>query len=858
MRKRLNSILSVVFFLVLGGCGGDQGQGPSLSLDVSSLNFTAAEGDGYTPPSPQSLSAKINNLDRNVYVGVTWSKNALSNVSKSIGSDTINVSVYPQAPISLGPGDYTDEIVILACADTYCNKHISGSPKRVTVNYTITAATPSINVSQTNFAYDYVYASTNLPQNQTINITGSDIPWTIFADQPWVVLGSSAGSGPSNVSVGVNPEGLAPGTYTSTVTVTENDTNRTITTALTFTITAPVLSLDVANLDFAGINGSTIDPQSANITMNNGDPLTWIATTSADWIVLGAASSTSPSALTIGVDPSITPLASGSYSGTVTVTGTSGGITVSDTLTVSLNLTQAQLSVSSPLVTLGGTYGLDFSNTAITTSLNTGVNTYPWTAVLNSSPNWLLTDKTSDVSVNGDTIVLDANRAGMVEGVHAGSISITTQVNGDTLTTSVQVNLNLSAHELVPSDVGLAFTSTPTTSLLAATIAVSDTYGFVDTAWSASSDQSWLSVTGSGTTADTLSVTADPAGLATDTVHYAVITLTSSDSSIENSPIIRVALWNGLTDPSSVSTAVAYSQVQTDPVRPYAYVHSGGANITVLNIYTGAVVTTWNSIGSTLGAMAISDDGSYLYVVDTANANVAIVNLDSGLVSKTFNVGTSTPLLTFVRPAGHPTLIAGDGQTYDSLTGNALGALTSITGRAVATSADGKNLCALNIGISPWSLTCHVLGYSSLGAGAVISRSSLSRTGSGGGMPTVGSNGRDVAVNADGSRVYVASGAPYNFTVLRGSDLTYISSWVGTHYPNNVETSPNGNLVGAASSWYGPDDLWVYDQTGTELSRTYQSGSGQSILDRQVRISGDSKRIVVLTDDPILKIISMP
>lgn len=847
MRYSLKTILIFVIYLALSGCGGSESDsGPSLSLDTTSLTFTAQ--DGGTTPASQYLSARVNNLDRTIYAGVTYSTNGLNYVSYSFGTDTINMTVQPKSPITLSPGDYTDEIVIVACEDQTCSRHIAGSPKTVTVHYSVVA---SIGVGQSELTFSYIYGSNDLPQDQMLSIIGSDIPWSVAADQSWVILGTESGSGPADVSVGINPAGLEPGTYTSTISVTETDTNRTIPVVLTFTVIEPTLSFDVESLGFAGINGAPIDIKTANLTMNNGQTIMWTATPSADWIVIGDTSETSPMTLNIGVDPSITPLASGSYTGVVSVTGTYDGITLSDTLNVSLDLTRAEFTVSPASVTLGGTYGLDFSNATLTTSLNTGANTYPWTAVLNSSQNWLIADKVFGANANGEIITLDADRSDMVQGIFSGSIAITTQINGDTLSTSVPVTLNLSAHELVPSDVGIAFTSTPSNSALTATISVSDTYGFTDTPWSASSDQTWLTVTETGSTSDAITVTADPTGLSLDSTHYAVITLASSDVSIENSPTIRVALWKGSADPTAISSAVAYTHVQTDPIRPYAYVHNGGDSITVRNVYTGGVVNTWTSIGTTLGAMTVSDDGTYLYVVDTSNANVVIVDLDTGEVTNTIAVGSNTALLTYARPAGHPILIAGDGQVYDGLTGDNHGALSNTSGRTFGTSADGKNVCALNMGYSPWSLSCHTLGYSSLGTGAVVSLSSRSLRGDGG-------NGKDVALNADGSRVYVASGAPYSFTVLDGADLSYLESLTGAAYPNNVEIASNGTVVGAANVWYGPYDLWVYDESGAEVSKQYLSGYAKSIRDRQVHISGDGRRIVVLTDDPAVKMISMP
>ena len=856
MRIRINILITFIFTLLFSGCGGSGGSGggdsgPHLSLETTSIEFNGVDGEA--APVNQFLSAKVDNLNQVVYVGISYTTNVLDYVHYALGTDTIELEIQPKLPAVLGAGDYTDEIIIFVCKDEDCYDHIAGSPATVTINYSVTS---DMVVSHDSLDYAYDFGSNTLPAEQSLTISGTESAWSVIADQAWVELGAEMGTGPGNVSVGVNPDGLDPGAYSAAITVTETDTGRIFSMTITFEIAPPVLAFDVESLGFAGINGAPIDSSGATLTMNNAQPVDWNATASVDWIVLGSATGTAPSTLTISVDPSVSQLASGSHVGTVTVTGSFDGVSVSDTLSVTLDLTMAELTVDQSTITLGGDYGLDFSSSAVTISLNTGANTYPWSAELDSTGNWLVTDMSSGSSVDGETVTLDADRSQMMQGVHSGSFDVTVQVNGDTLMASVPVTLNLSAHMLVPSDVGLAFTKTPFISVLGATLSVSDTYGLTDTPWSASSDQTWLSVSGSGTTSDTLTVTAEPAGLAIDSIHYATVTLTSANVAIENSPKIEVALWNGASDPAVVTSGVSYSHVQSDPVRPFAYLHNGGDSITVINVYTGGVVATWSSIGTSLGEMTISDDGGDLYAVDTSNARVAVVSLETGAVKSTTLVGANTPHLAYLRPAGHPILVTGDGQSYGALSGDSLGALGSTDSRILAASADGKNVCALNSGRSPWSLTCHALAYSSMGNGAVIATASKSI--SGGAIDSVGSNGKDVALNIDGSRVYIASGAPYSFAVLDGTDLSYLYSRAGGAYPNNVETTSDGKLVGAVSSWYGPHDFWVYDEAGVELAKEYVSGYANNIQDRQVHISGDGQRVIVLTDDPLMKVMTLP
>jgi hypothetical protein len=57
----------------------------------------------------------------------------------------------------------------------------------------------------------------------TLNVaegSGGSLPWLASASAPWVVLSRDSGSEPGSLAVGALPAGLAPGTYSATVTIT--------------------------------------------------------------------------------------------------------------------------------------------------------------------------------------------------------------------------------------------------------------------------------------------------------------------------------------------------------------------------------------------------------------------------------------------------------------------------------------------------------------------------------------------------------------------------------------------------------------------------------------------------------------
>lgn len=81
------------------------------------------------------------------------------------------------------------------------------------------------------------------PAPQTLTITnagGGTLRWTASANVPWLQLGTTEGEAPSEVSVSVLTEGLEPGTYEGTITITaEGAVNSPFAVPVTLTVEAP-------------------------------------------------------------------------------------------------------------------------------------------------------------------------------------------------------------------------------------------------------------------------------------------------------------------------------------------------------------------------------------------------------------------------------------------------------------------------------------------------------------------------------------------------------------------------------------------------------------------------------------------
>ncbi len=168
-------------------------------------------------------------------------------------------------------------------------------------------------------------------------------------------------------------------------------------------------------------------------------------------------------------------------------------------------------------------------------------------------------------------------------------------VANQTFRTSVPITLKWHGQRLVPEQDGVAFSSFPSGLRPAArTLKVRSSRGLNGVAWTASSDQSWLTVTPSGVTGGDLVLTANAAGHPVDQLSVARVTLSSASPGIERSESIRVGLWVGSVDPANADAplSIGPSAIAVNPVEPYAYALRGSV-IHVFNVYTGTEITTF-------------------------------------------------------------------------------------------------------------------------------------------------------------------------------------------------------------------------------------------------------------------------
>jgi hypothetical protein len=732
-------------------------------------------------------------------------------------------------------------LVIAACGGSGSS---SSNPGATTSTFTLSATSASFAALQGSAAP----ASVRLG----LQVTGSGVSYVGAGyrngqTQPsWLGIDVPCQGQSCSVVLSILSTAIAPGQYTSTFAVGTADAKGNILDSQDVTVTLTVTArIAIAGTAYSGTfayGGSrTQDAVSLAVHAPGRD---WTAASDATWLGVPAAVQTGDVTLSAVVD--VSGLAPGKYQGHVTVTSASNAQDTAS-LAFSVEVTAPTLTVTQSSILLGGADGLSSSPQPLAFTLGAGSAAHAFTLELTtaSGGNWLQASATSGlVDASGITIQLSADRTGLVGGTYAGQVKVTVAVGDITLSKTLPVTFNLEANRIVVGAAGVGLSSWPGRSVLSRNVGVFSTVGRTDVPWTATSDQGWLSVTSSGTTVGSITLTADATGLAAGTTYFATVNVTSSDPTVENDQTIRVGLTVLGAAPADQSLAVAATYAAASPVEPIVFLHNGGADITGYDVYAAKAVRTFTGVVAAAGAMAVSGDGRTLFVYDTTNFRVTALDAVTGAFLRNYTstpLDTNTPygggILAF-QPGGAPALITPSSRVYDLATGTEYAASSRYSGAIWA------------YGLSASAGGGYVATQSSVDA---VKRTALN----GGGLifnhvaygEVSGADGQG-CVSADATMAYFASGGIYNFPGISIASGTKTQVLPGAAYPDAVLCLWNGIVVGGTDSYYAATDVWVYDgPTGTQLagkSSSVGKTSYRALLTRGLAASADATRIVTL------------
>lgn len=197
--------------------------------------------------------------------------NWLSAPSTGVAPGQITVSANPA---SLAPGNYTGRVTVTPT---------NAAAFDITVTFNVTAS-GELRVSPATLSFAHQTTSSSAPATQTVNITstGTPLTWNATATSTgnWLQISPATGTtGTNNLTVSVNPTGLAAGSYSGSVSVSSpNATNPALTVPVTLTVTTPLIPAISAFVNAASFAPTAASPGLiATITGTNLGPATGVS-----------------------------------------------------------------------------------------------------------------------------------------------------------------------------------------------------------------------------------------------------------------------------------------------------------------------------------------------------------------------------------------------------------------------------------------------------------------------------------------------------------------------------------------------------------------------------------------------------
>ena len=141
-RLLANAIAPPLFIAGCGGSGGSEGPiDPSsitLTLDRSSISVTAEERSSTMPV--ESINFRLSRVpDEGFVISANGSDNGVLNGDiLDTGETTFAIQLRFRSSEFMDAGVYSDSVTVSVCLDDPCTRHLSGSPKTITTQYTVT------------------------------------------------------------------------------------------------------------------------------------------------------------------------------------------------------------------------------------------------------------------------------------------------------------------------------------------------------------------------------------------------------------------------------------------------------------------------------------------------------------------------------------------------------------------------------------------------------------------------------------------------------------------------------------------------------------------------------------------------
>ena len=378
-----------------------------------SLSFTYQQGSG---AFPSAQNVNVSSQPAGLVFNASSTANGGNWLSASTAAGAMSVSVSSGVLASLGAGTYTGSVTVSG----------SGAPAvTLPVMLSVTAAAgmaigPMLSVAPTSLSFSAGAGGAAASQMVTLTYTTSAAgapAWSQVSSVPWITttpasgtFTGSAGTYTANVTINVNPAGLASGTQNGMVTFTV--AGNTVAVAVNLTISQPQ-NLNVMYNPFVYTWRMGDPPPVALTGLVNTTPsgaafnVVGTTTNGGAWLKVTTVSPT-PGTFSAAIDPTVlSTLTPGSYVGSLNVTGTG----------IILPVTLAVTSADGPKINPYGVVPID--NTRPTIQPGSWISIYgdklaPSTAVWNGD---------FPTSLNGVTVTVNG-KPGYLWFVSPGQINV--------------------------------------------------------------------------------------------------------------------------------------------------------------------------------------------------------------------------------------------------------------------------------------------------------------------------------------------------------------------------------------------------------------------------------------------------
>ena len=572
------------------------------------------------------------------------------------------------------------------------------------------------------------------------------------------------------------------GRYTATLIVgTAGSNNAVLATGqvdLTYDVIEPIV-VTATPRDHAFVFGSSLNTAPVTVTVAAGTPdKQWTITSNQAWLPVSAGTQTGDGTLSLVLNGAATEVMPGGRATAQLVVQNTAEPIDRHVVDINADIIAPHVTINPAPVVIGGASGHEGLTRAVDISFDTGSNAYPWTVSFDAplAPGWVASSLGSGniSAVQHSNMTFGITAAIGAANDYTATAHFDVVVLNQTFRTSVPVTTRWHGQRLVAERDGIAFSSVPSRPQpTPQTIRVTAARG-IDAPWTATSNSSWLSVTPGGITGDTLTLNANPTGLATNTVHVAEVTLASTCSCIERAEKIRVAMWVGATNPANLSVIPGLDPwaLAMNPVEPYAYYLYGSA-IHVFNVYTGAEIATYpgdfenisNGVVAWPTSMEVSSDGALIFVANGLTQRLLVVNAATGQTIASHplvNQNNSRSHLYYARTDGHPVLYTPFTIIAFDVEANAPLQVSRDTAQSFydfellrAVSPDGRRLFMIDDASSSDFVSGFGLVFSVAGGRALRVD---------GGTQTIipvdpaGSSTKEICVSASGTRLYTHNG----------------------------------------------------------------------------------------------------